>query len=143
MRRGPRAGSVVRDPASHSGPLSSAEADGTRLNGGMAEIMKKTDSKYHSKSHPLTGAGRGMGVQTPPGALGDMPHTDAKVGALKQMIDSMPDVRQKKIQNIKRAIKDGKYKVEKEKLAKKVVKEAATDAIHRGKVGLERWPRGD
>lgn len=105
--------------------------------------MKKTDSKHPGKNTPLPGQGRATGVQTPPGALGDMPHTDAKVGALKQMIDSMPDIRQKKIQTIKKAIKAGTYKVEKDKLAKKVMKEAATDAIHRGKVGLGRWPRGD
>ena len=106
--------------------------------------MKKHDEKHPGKNTPLPGSARcASGVQTPPGVLGDMPHTDAKVGALKHMIDSMPDIRQKKVQTIKKAIKEGRYKVEKDKLAKKVVDEAATDAAHRGKVGLERWPRND
>jgi flagellar biosynthesis anti-sigma factor FlgM len=75
--------------------------------------------------------------------LGEMPHTDAKLGMLKQMLETVPDIRQKKVRLLKQAIEGGRYQIDKAKLAKILVDQAAHDAVHRGKVGLRRWPPKD
>ncbi len=63
-----------------------------------------------------------------------------KFDHLKDIVDGLPDVRQKKISNLKKAIADGNYRVDGDALAQRIVNDAARDAAHRGKVGLERWP---
>ena len=68
------------------------------------------------------------------------PPAEGRIERLKRVIASMPDLRRKKIEAIKRAIQENRYRVGTEELAKRLVNEAANDAIHRGRQGLTRWP---
>ena len=109
--------------------------------------MRHSDSKKRAHDTPSVPEGntvtglRGSVTPSPENAPAKpSPVSEGHIDRLKGMIESMPEIRQKKIQAIKRAVEEGRYYIDKDKLAKRVVEDAATDAVHRGKVGLERWP---
>lgn len=88
----------------------------------------KPRARLRAGSDPLTG---GKNMNVPP----------QKMGRLKDKIESVGEIRAQKIAPIKKAVAQGAYRVDSEKIAKRVVNEAANDALHRGKCGLDRWPQ--
>lgn len=55
--------------------------------------------------------------------------SSTQVKTLRQAVDAMPTVRAGKVESLKDAIEEGQYHVESDKLAKRVVDEALSDAI--------------
>jgi len=60
----------------------------------------------------------------------------------KRLIGSLPEIRIERIDALRPAILERTYQVRTELLARRLVNEAASDAIYRGKLGLERLPYG-
>lgn len=77
---------------------------------------------------------------TPPGVR-KASITPGKIDRLMETVDNLGEVRQRKIGPIKKRLAEGAYRVDAQKIAERVVKEAANDAVHRGKCGLRRWPQ--
>jgi hypothetical protein len=69
------------------------------------------------------------------------PVPEKELKSLKRMVETVGEVRRNKVSHLKKALADGNYHVETRKIAERVVKEAANDALHRGKCGLDRWPQ--
>lgn len=76
----------------------------------------------------------------PPGArkASIPPH---RIDRLLETVDNLSEIRMKKVAPLKKRLAEGDYRIDADKIAKRVVNEAANDAVHRGKCGLRRWPQ--
>ena len=56
-----------------------------------------------------------------------------EIGELKKTLSAMPNVRMEKVEGLRESVEDGSYYVESEKIAKRVVDEALTEALRRAR----------
>ena len=67
----------------------------------------------------------------------------AEVEALRAEVDRHYGWRERRIQELRNRVGRTAYAPDAVRVARSILKSAATDALHRGKIGLERWPPGN